>query len=492
MNKIIEVKSLKNVNHLQFEMPQAGVWLLTGENGAGKTTLLACLHRLGDRNAFPKHFQTSVVSGRLDSYSDASISFSINQAKVTYSYAGTRWSPKPKKNSRIANGFGYSSVLFVGANAERITPKPEDFSTDRIHSVPQITKDAANRIFDTKRFDYLRRVNVTRGQNEAFVFRVGTGYYSEKNFSLGELCILKLLTKLQKAPANSLVVIDELEMALHPSAQVRLYHYLMEVALQNGHTIIFSTHSVSLIKTAERKSILFLRRADKEIVVERNPYLSAVLGGLAYVEEKSADSVIYVEDEMAEFSTRALVKLVSADRLSKGQSSHPKVEVVPIGGFHQVVSFLKRHDALHRSSVKSFALLDLDVKEETIENWKNQNKLDKLAWFDEYRHRIKYLPWTPEVGIMNLFLRPNSSFLDMLRIKLQESQLQFPVKSSELKNPQDRDQCKKWVEDTVVFWKEHFSIDHKVSREAICSSLAAIYFKENRSNAMQEISPLIS
>ncbi len=493
MKKVIEINELKNVKRLVFEMPPPGVWLLTGENGAGKTTLLACLNRLGDRNAFPKHFQTSNVSNRLDSYDKSTVSFSINQSKVVYSYSGSRWTPKPKKNASLINGFGYASVLFVGANAERVTPKPEDFTTKRIHPVPQSIKSAANKIFASNKFDALRKVNVTRGQNQAFVFRAGDKYFSEKNFSLGELCTLKLISRIQAAPANSLVVIDELEMALHPSAQVRLYHYLEEVSAQNGHTVIFSTHSVSLIKTADRSKIIFLRRHDDgSTVEERKPYLSAVLGGLAYVEEKSADSVIYVEDEMAEHAARALVRLVSADRLQSGQFSVPKVEVVPIGGFFQVVSFLKRHEALHRSSVKSYALLDRDVKDETIAGWQAQGKVQNLAWFDEYQGRIQFLPWTPEVGIVEQFLQPGSALLASTREKLGEVQLHFHTNASTVNDPSNRNECKEWVNDAVEFWSEHYGVDCAKSREALCSSLAALYFAGNRPAAMQLISPLIS
>ncbi|WP_363320436.1 ATP-binding protein [Roseinatronobacter sp.] len=101
MAKKIEISNLKNVQSLIFEMPPSGVWLLTGENGSGKTTLLACLNRLGDRNSFPKHFQTSTKSDRLDRYSDARIAFSINNSRVTYAYAGERWVSRPRKNASV-------------------------------------------------------------------------------------------------------------------------------------------------------------------------------------------------------------------------------------------------------------------------------------------------------------------------------------------------------------------------------------------------------
>ncbi len=473
-------------------MPPPGTWLLTGQNGAGKTTLLACLDRLGNRLAFPQHFMTSRVSDRLDSFSKSKVSFSINEETVTYSYSGVRWMPKPKNKAKIVAGFGYAGVLYVGANAERVTPKPEDFEPKKIHSVPQPIKDAANRIFDTKKFDQLRKVNVTRGNNQAFVFRVGASYYSEKNFSLGELCTLKLILKVQHMPANSLIVVDELEMALHPSAQVRLFQYLDQVGSQAGHTIIFSTHSVSLIKSVDRKQILYLRREGDGVIVEKEPYLSAVLGGLAFVEEKSADTVIYVEDYMAELATRTLVRLVAAERLKHKQNSRPKVEVVPIGGFAQVVAFLKRHDALHRASVKSYALLDLDVKDETVSGWEAENNHIKLAWFQEYENRIEYLPWTPEKGIVDLYLRPENQLLEFLRSNLDDAQLSFPPKAGEIKLSANRKECKNWVREVVEYWSEHFAIEPNRSREALCAAIATTYFEEHRSAALSKISPLIS
>lgn len=471
-------------------MPPPGVWLLTGENGTGKTTLLACIRRIGSRHAFPIHFPTSAVSDRLDSFSRSEITYSVNDAKVTYAYAGERWVPRPRKNVSVLDAFGYTSVVFVGATADRITPKPEDFSPSRVHAVKLSIKNSANEIFGTKKFDTLRRVNVTRGQNEAFVFLTGKDYYSEKNFSLGELCVLKLLLNLDTAPANSLVVIDELEMALHPSAQVRLFHYLNKVSAEKRHTIIFSTHSVSLIKTSERKNIIFLRWDDGSIIAERAPYLSVVLGGLAFVEEKSADSVIYVEDEMAEYVTAPLIQLTCSEIIKNGSHALPKIEVVPIGGFAQVIAFLKKHEALHRQSVKSFALLDGDVKTETLENWKNTRNYEKLAWFDEYKSRIQYLPWAPEVGIYERYRSKENDYRSQLRSMLNENQLQFSITAERQVENNNRNQCKKWVDATLQFWDREFAIEPSRSKKALCEALAAAYFKSNRANVLEVFAPM--
>ncbi|MFM7350596.1 MAG: AAA family ATPase, partial [Erythrobacter sp.] len=47
MANALEVRNLRNISRLRFELPDPGVWLLTAGNGAGKTTLLACLRRIG-------------------------------------------------------------------------------------------------------------------------------------------------------------------------------------------------------------------------------------------------------------------------------------------------------------------------------------------------------------------------------------------------------------------------------------------------------------
>lgn len=53
--KKIRIENVKNITYMEFDIPNPGVYLLTGSNGSGKTTLLTALHRLGFGNAFA-HF----------------------------------------------------------------------------------------------------------------------------------------------------------------------------------------------------------------------------------------------------------------------------------------------------------------------------------------------------------------------------------------------------------------------------------------------------
>ena len=111
----ITIENLRHIRRLQFSLPGAGVWLLTGANGMGKTSLLACLRRIGYSNAFPTHFPASQKSERLDSFDGSSVHYDVNGAAVTYRYRGERWVPHPKANSKLLEA-GFPSVRYIAAD----------------------------------------------------------------------------------------------------------------------------------------------------------------------------------------------------------------------------------------------------------------------------------------------------------------------------------------------------------------------------------------
>ncbi|MBJ9279509.1 hypothetical protein I5489_00190 [Citrobacter koseri] len=159
MAKII-IKKLRHINSLEFDIPGTGVWLLTGTNGTGKSSVLGCLRRIGYRNAFPVHFPASRKSVRLDSNEGASISYSNSNGEVAYTYVTERWSPTPKSASKFLEGLGYPETIYVAADADRIEPRKEDFSPNKLRPAQQDIVDAANKIFGTQKFSALKITNV--------------------------------------------------------------------------------------------------------------------------------------------------------------------------------------------------------------------------------------------------------------------------------------------------------------------------------------------
>ncbi len=406
MKRTINIKNLRNVKSLTFDLPSPGVHLLTGTNGAGKTSLLACLRRIGESHAFAHHFGSS-QNLSLDNFNDAEIKYTINNQAVTYIYGGQRWVPRPRKYKDLLNSFGYSSVLYIGATADRITPSGEELKLKKQRPAKQEVRDAINEIFDTQKYDNLKTINLSRGGGRnAFLLQIPSEgksrnkYYSERHFSLGELSILKLVVALLDADVNSLVLIDELEIALHPKVQIQLLQYLKRIAHEKALTVIFSTHSVSLLKGVERENIIFLDKLDGDVVAHKGCFPTYALGHIAYGQEFSPDLAVCVEDDAARSIVIPLIKRACIEKYGNDSAYYPAFEVIPIGGYDNVVSFLTRSEGLVGNSTKICALLDGDVQD-TIATWRANNNHVALANFQRHESKIFFLPWAPEVRIVD-------------------------------------------------------------------------------------------
>lgn len=348
---------------------------------------------------------------------------------MAYAYRGERWTPRPRSNADLFARFGYPSVTYIGATADRITPRPEDFDTRYIRAVSQIIVDAANMIFETDKFSMLRTINLSRGTgNEAFVLALNSNpmtYHSEKHFSLGELCVLKLLRLLMQVHNNSMIIVDELEMALHPRAQVKLLRYLEEQARTKSLTVIFSTHSVTLLKTIDHRQIIYLEKLENgETKSIFGCYPTYAIGNIAAEEETLPDIMLYVEDVFARDVLTAFCEMFVNDKF-RDPTERPTIKIIPVGGFQEVVAFLDRNRAVLPNRVTQKAVLDEDVSSETLKDWRSRGNHAQLAKFERLQDDIKFLPFTPEVGLMNYIAQNMAAIEQNLRIRCGDNQLRI-------------------------------------------------------------------
>ena len=228
--------------------------------------------------------------------------------------------------------------------------------------------------------------------------------------------------------------------------------------------------------------------------VIKGPYPSVVLGSLASVEERSADIVVYVEDSFSESVVDPLISGVLSNKLGDDPFIFPKVAVVPIGGFREVVNFLKRHDALQRPGVRSYALLDADVKDESIENWRKTDNHAMLAWFEGLADRIRFLPWTPEVGLFDLCDQDQQLFLNSIKNAFRDQTLhfhEFNAASIRAKNGKHkRKACKVWGKDLIGFLCEQTARESLEVQKALGAILAEYFLESNRDRAMRDFAPM--
>lgn len=402
----VTLTNVKGIASLEFEVPAPGVWIISGLNGSGKTSLFASLYRLGYQNAFQRYFRAGSENSRVDRYTNSTIEYELNGEVVTYRYGGQRWRASPRRNAELLYTSPYPSVLYIEANAERIEPFPNEITTRRVRPCADDLREFLAEALGDAKWQTLSYVSTARGSGNLrahlvpYVELGRTLYYSEKSFSLGELCVLKLAIKMISAPNGSLVLIDEVEMALHPQAQIRLFRKIHEIAQAKGLTVLFSTHSSTLIKNCERSRLIHLSQSALKIDVQYAPYPAQVLGEIAFDEELATDFIFFVEDREAKLLLEQMaVKYMVVGGISP--EKQPRYKVVPVGGYPQVLDLLSSTSRLFPPFVKKYALLDQDVRPVITAAVRNGQQ-PLAAQYNAISRFVDYLPWTPELGVIEV------------------------------------------------------------------------------------------
>ncbi|MEO1774168.1 MAG: AAA family ATPase [Pseudomonadota bacterium] len=489
------------MKYLDFEIPNPGVHLLAGVNGSGKTTLLGCLHRIGFSGAFATYFP-KIYGNRFDDLSSAMITYSINGRSVFYRHAGERWAPLPRRNATLLADFGYPDVVYQGATAERITPAPDGLGRWLRPALKEL-RAALNRVFDTPKFDTLFYTNRTRGAgNRAFLLRVhpppNAKYHTEKNFGLGELCVLNLIQKVLDCRNNSLVLIDEIEMALHAQAQIRFVQFLIDIAARKNLTILISTHSSTLIKAFGRKRLLFLHKnsAVARTTVVKECFAAFALGQIGEGEEREPDARFLLEDDAATSILETFVKLVLDRKYGADVVARPTIYYVPVGPFTSAIQLLDRGIFLSSEGAHLVAFLDSDVRDEHLPHrQRNPNDTISLA-YNRVSQRVRFLPFVPEQQVYDYLLKNTNNAEAYIRNHFQNQIIVLPrndlIEIDNLAGVERRRHCKVVIQ-SISEAIEAQSPNNKSSdiQRLLYKLAASNYFDEQSDEIMQLISPFV-
>ena len=405
MSNSIKIKNIKGIVELTYKLPaSSGVYLLTGANGTGKTTLLSALNRMGDNQAFAQNFsEEQTIPGQ------HSIEYTIDEQSVTYQRKNQRWTPSPRSQSKLIEGYKYHKTYFLTATGLRLYQQSNINLEGQRYNVSEGMISSLNTIFSTERFSQLKYIKVRdiRGRqrvlhrnNKLYILKDPSGkWYSELSFSLGERMVLNALDYISDIPSQSMLLIDEIELALHPIAQILFYNYLEEKAREKNIVIIISTHSATLIKRA--KKIQYLEKNDEGYITMIDNIRSAyVLKDLSIESDNNPDYLFFVEDIMAkEYLTKVLEALDKKDR----HLTNICIKVIPVGPYEQVLNLMTYFygvEPFSKNKVHSF--LDQDVKDWYDKLKQNNKRSDaenrKYKLFDENQSNFNFLSITPEQG----------------------------------------------------------------------------------------------
>ena len=337
----VTISRLRNINFLEFEVPTSGVYVLTGSNGSGKTSLLLALNRICDKNAF-----SILKIGRsvgMDQFANTVFTYSNGVQSVSYKRSNRGWEPSPR-GVDIKSLFTFSESCFITTTGFRFyQPDTKTFYKQRGNVV---YTDAAveirqglNEVFNTHKFDNLKYVTIRniRGRQKSlhrdnilYVIKEPNNVYSEVHFSLGERLIHNTLDFIQGLHDGGLLLIDEIELALHPVAQVQFFNLIRRIAMQKRLTCIISTHSSSLVKIGERRFYLENRNGTVTALTDCQP--AYILKDISISDDNRPDYIFFVEDEMALRYLRAIIR-----KYQQTEDQHIFFKISYVGGYEQVI-----------------------------------------------------------------------------------------------------------------------------------------------------------
>ena len=188
---------------------------------------------------------------------------------------------------------------------------------------------------------------------------------SQLNMSTGENLLLTILSSIERrlkkkvyGETPAFMFLDEVELALHSSALRRLVFFLREIAEKNNTVVLFSTHSIELIRSIPAENIFYLQRhvdGSIEVITPCYPvYATRNLEASNY----GHDFIIMVEDDLA----KTIVERILRD---KRLLSNKRILVISVGGWPQVLRFaydtIRSNLAL--STTKILIVLDRDIKD---------------------------------------------------------------------------------------------------------------------------------
>ena len=301
-----------NSEIVDFEFP---VTALIGTNGGGKSTILGSA-AIAYKAIRPARFFPKSSIGD-ESMSDWGIGYDIidkerNPRQLIQRSARFRKSKWVRDDliERPILIFGIQRTVPAGERTDfkKFATSKYQFSGHRTGLLETVQEQAARILGkDISRF---QQAVITETQT-LYVGGDGTVSYSEFHFGAGESSVIRMVSEIEAAPENALVLIEEIENGLHPVATRRMVEYLIDVADRRSIQSIFTTHSEDALVPLPNEAIWAAidgKASQGKISIEA---LRAITGR---IDERLA---IFVEDEFAHDWVESIIRNKISDRVDE-------------------------------------------------------------------------------------------------------------------------------------------------------------------------------
>ena len=298
-------------------------------------------------------------------------------------------------------------------NPDLIVPA-DDFVKENLGSILRNDKSYYSALY---RLDKKRAERYYRYKGVVYYLKIENEFIPQFKLSAGEFLLINLLhlfhnllVRENNSAKLNLILIDEIELALHPSAIKRLVELSKKIALKYGVAIYFSTHSVEIIHALSVKNLFYLKMVKPCVIKCDTHAYPAYITRDIYM-HIGYDILILVEDDLAK-------NLIENYIQQSNIADDKRIAVIPVGGYDNT---LELHNNLLRKKILPpishiISVVDGDVAA-TVEN-----KYGKGHWDHISRGNILFLPIDSLEKYIKkeLFDNKNYDFMQTLRDKLFE------------------------------------------------------------------------
>ncbi|MGF7113829.1 ABC-type dipeptide/oligopeptide/nickel transport system ATPase subunit [Pseudomonas laurylsulfatiphila] len=350
IEQIQHIKSMK----LSINLNDNKLTCLVGKNGVGKTTLIKAFQNLQFADTFTQTSPASIFSAH------SAINYSVDATQYQFGYdaklrslnSKTIIPDEIKKNIDVELPMPFGKRFNFWDTIVRADLDIRSAIVLNRYEKPLELIEMLNDIYSTTKFNDLIQVTVKKIDYYCILLE-DSRYIREDYLSSGEFFLISLYRKVKNY--RKLIVIDEIDISLDAAAQTKLATTLRAFCQKYAVNILFTTHSLPLMKTLNPGELFHMEETNG--IISPSPasynYIKSILFGF-----KGWDRYILTEDDVLQKFLEFIIDKFRSEIFFK-------YKTIYIGGGPNVVDLLKRNASEEFFGIKDnvIAVLDGDQSE---------------------------------------------------------------------------------------------------------------------------------
>lgn len=351
INSIQHIKSFR----LEIDLDPSRLICLVGRNGAGKTTLFRALRNLSNADTFIKTASPQIFDA------ESRIDYRVDDYEVAFHYNKDLRSidckqiiPDDVRRAVVAElPIPHGARFNYFKNASKADADIRQAIAVGRYERPTELIEFLSTIYSTDRFQALVAVEA-KGRLYYCIILADGRYIREDYLSSGEYFLINLYRTI-KGKAR-LIAVDEIDLSLDAAAQAKLAGWLRKFCEEYQCTIIFTTHSLAIMRTLQKSELSYIDQEDGNVFFypASYNYVKARLFGFSgwdkYILTEDLILVEFINHVIAQYCAGVLPKL--------------RVRIIKVGSAGHVTNLLRRNlgEGFLSTSDNVIAVLDGDMR----------------------------------------------------------------------------------------------------------------------------------